>query len=101
MTEAERKLWNFLRGDQLGVRFRRQAPIGPYIADFTCLKAKLIIELDGEQHYTPEGIAHDKKRDEYLRRRGLKVLRFSTVEFLQNTDATLEEICEAIEKAKS
>jgi very-short-patch-repair endonuclease len=101
MTEAERKLWNLLRGDQLGVRFRRQAPIGPYIADFACLKAKLIIELDGEQHYSLEGIAHDKKRDEYLRRRGLKVLRFSTVEFLQDTDAILDEICEAIEEAKN
>jgi very-short-patch-repair endonuclease len=100
MTDAERKLWSMLRGDQWGVRFRRQAPIGPYIADFVCLKAKLVIELDGEQHYTPEGRAHDSRRDAYLRGRGLTVMRFSTVEFLKNSDAIVDEIEQAIVRAK-
>ncbi len=96
MTNAERKLWSYLRGDQLGVRFRRQAPIGPYIADFVCVKARLVIELDGPQHYTPEGIAHDKKRDAYLGERGLVVKRYKSEDFLRDAGAIVQEIRRSI-----
>jgi very-short-patch-repair endonuclease len=96
MTDAERKLWSLLRSNQLGVKFRRQAPFGPYILDFLCIKAKLDVELDGSQHYTDTGRRRDARRDEYLRSNGLKVLRFSVVEFLQNPDGVLQAIYEHI-----
>src|SRR5438552_1797861 len=57
-TEAERRLWSLLRAKQMGhIRFRRQQPIGPYIADFFCSAAKLVVELDGDQHSRPEAVA--------------------------------------------
>jgi len=74
MTPAERKLWLHLRNDQLGVKFRRQHAIGPYIPDFCSPKAKLIIELDGGQHLEQE--EYDQKRTEYLEEQGYKVIRF-------------------------
>ncbi len=64
MTDAERKLWSLLRGHQLDVKFRRQVPFGYYVVDFYCAKAKLIIELDGSQHYTNKGTQSDIKRDD-------------------------------------
>jgi very-short-patch-repair endonuclease len=70
-------LWRDLRGGRLGVKFRRQVPIGPYIADFVSLEARLIVELDGRPHKTPEQQAHDRKRDVWLRAQGFRVLRFS------------------------
>jgi very-short-patch-repair endonuclease len=66
MTEAERKLWALLRGNQLGVRFRRQVPFGSYVVDFYCPAAKLVVELDGSQHYTDNGRQEDEERDTYL-----------------------------------
>ena len=67
MTEAELVLWSVLKGKKLeGRKFRRQHSIGHYIADFYCSSEKLIIELDGQHHFTPEGLAKDKKRDEHL-----------------------------------
>ena len=84
MTAAERKLWSLLKNNQLGVRFRRQVPIGPYIADFLTLKPKLVVELDGGQHYQKTGATHDSKRDAFLRKQGLDVLRFSNRDVLTN-----------------
>jgi very-short-patch-repair endonuclease len=94
MTDAERKLWSLLRDNQLGLKFRRQAPFGQYILDFLCIKAKLAVELDGGQHYTDSGRSRDVRRDQYLRSNGLNVLRFSDVEFLKNPDGVLEAITE-------
>lgn len=82
MTPAGRKLWAVLRG--LPVRFRRQRPIGRYIVDFYCAEAGLVIEVDGESHYSSEGRAHDAKHTECLQRLGLRVLRFSNLETLTN-----------------
>ena len=77
MTDAERKLWAALRRRQiLGHRFRRQQPIGPYIADFFCPEAKLIIEVDGSQHGQESHALDDKKRSEWLEKKGYRVLRF-------------------------
>ena len=74
-TEAERHLWKYLRRQSLGGhRFRRQHPIGPYVADFACLQARLIIELDGGQHAASR--SYDAQRDVYLAERGFRVLRF-------------------------
>ena len=76
MTDAERKLWSGLRGEQLGAKFRRQHPLGHYIADFVCLEMKLIVELDGSQH--ADQAVHDARRTEFLNSAGFEVMRFPT-----------------------
>ncbi len=89
LTDAEQRLWSRLRRRQvLGWKFRRQLPIGPYIADFVCLEAKIVVEIDGGQH----GGAEDHERDEWLDREGYRVLRFWNNEVLAETDAVLEVI---------
>ena len=93
MTDAEALLWSKLRGKQIKcLQFYRQRIIGRYIADFYCPKSKLVIEIDGGQHYSKEGREKDLKRDEYMRKAGITVLRFSDRDVLGNIDAVLEEI---------
>ena len=93
MTEAERLLWEKIRGKQLkGYQFYRQKTIGNYIVDFHCPKAKLVIELDGGQHYSSEGKAKDRARDGYMKGIGFRVLRFSDKEVFWNTQGVLERI---------
>ncbi|MGX6646689.1 endonuclease domain-containing protein [Maricaulaceae bacterium MS644] len=76
MTEPEALLWSRLRFlNREGVRIRRQAPMGPYIVDFVCHSAKLVIELDGGGHGEPEQAAHDRRRDAWLAGRGYEVVR--------------------------
>ena len=91
-TQAEAKLWSILRGNKLGVHFRRQVPIGPYIVDFASSQKKLIVELDGSQHLSTKGLADDFERTEYLEREGFRVLRFNNVEVLRNPSAIAEVI---------
>jgi very-short-patch-repair endonuclease len=92
-TEAEQLLWSKVRRKQLkGKQFYRQKNIGNYIVDFYCAAAKLVIELDGSQHYTKEGRAKDQGRDAYLQNLGLRVVRFSDTDVLKNTDAVVERI---------
>ncbi len=90
MTDAERKLWMGLRGEQLGAKFRRQHPLGNYIADFACLDPKLIVELDGSQH--AENQAYDLARDAFFRTQGFEVLRFPSNAPFQNLDGVLNAI---------
>ena len=90
MTDSERKLWSGLRGEQLGVKFRRQHPLGNYIADFACLDPKLIIELDGSQHQTQE--AYDAKRDGFFNAQGFDVLRFASNDPFINFEGVLQAI---------
>jgi very-short-patch-repair endonuclease len=93
MTDAERRVWAVIRKKQLkGYRFYRQKNIGNYIVDFYCSAAKLIVEIDGGQHYSPEGIWKDAVCDAYIAGLGLTVLRFTDREALENTDEVLEEI---------
>ena len=95
MTDAEKLLWSRIRRKQLkGSQFYRQKIIGNYIVDFYCTKAKLVIELDGGQHYTPEGQQKDRVRDDYLSGVGLKVARFSDKEVFDNIEGVLETIWE-------
>ncbi len=89
MTPTEKRLWARLRNNQLGWKFRRQHSIGPFIADFYCREAQLVIEIDGDTHFTPEAQAYDAERDAYMRSLGLEVLRFTTVEIHQQLDAVL------------
>jgi len=92
-TDAERLLWRLLRSRQfLGLKFRRQHPVGPYIVDFYCAVRRLAVELDGGQHFTIEGQAYDQQRTDYLAKRGVQVLRFGNNELFENTEGVLESI---------
>ncbi len=94
-TEAEHRLWARPRDRQLsGVKFRRQHPIGPYITDFFCLEACLVIELDGSQHSDPQAREADEQRTQYLESQGYTVLRFWNDEVSNNIDGVLERIAE-------
>ena len=100
MTDVERKLWSKLRSNQLGVKFRRQVPFGNYIADFISLEAKLVIELDGYQHYQENALQQDKLRDRYFAKEGFTVLRFNNSEVTENMDGVLEMIWQKLPKGK-
>ena len=95
MTDAERKLWQYLRGNQLGVKFRRQHPFENYILDFVCLPLGLVIEVDGGQHM--EQAEHDAKRTAMLEGAGFRVLRFWNNQVLNELDAVVEMIRVTIE----
>lgn len=90
MTDAERKLWSGLRGEQLGSNFRRQHPLGHFIADFACLDPKLIVELDGSQH--ADNQSYDQVRDAFFTAQGFSVLRFPSNAPFQNLDGVLSAI---------
>ena len=92
-TDAERKLWSHLRDRRFdGCKFRGQHPIGPFIADFACIVAKLVIELDGGQHYDDAAIANDARRTAFMASHGFHVLRFSDRDVLLDTEAVLSAI---------
>jgi very-short-patch-repair endonuclease len=94
-TDAERQLWRQIRGRQLeGYRFRRQVAIAGYIADFACLEARLVVELDGGQHLEQE--AYDKQRDSRLHAAGFRVLRFWDNDVLRETQSVVEAILAAL-----
>jgi len=95
MTDAEHVLWRALRGKQLnGHRFRRQHPIGRYIADFACIERKMVIELDGGQHQ--EQIDCDEQRKAFLQSMGWRVVRFWNNDVLNNLDGVLSVIMEKL-----
>ncbi|HEU5292236.1 MAG TPA: DUF559 domain-containing protein [Cyclobacteriaceae bacterium] len=95
-TSAEVTLWRYLKGSQLGKKFRRQHSVGPYILDFYCATEKLAVELDGHYHFTDEGIKHDQIRDAYLKKFGIRVVRFENVEIFEDTALVLEKIREEL-----
>jgi very-short-patch-repair endonuclease len=93
MTDAERRLWQLLRRKQLaGFRFRRQATLGPYIADFFCAKARLVVELDGASHTSDKQIAHDGRRTRWMIAHGLRVVRFTNREIFEDADRVADAI---------
>jgi very-short-patch-repair endonuclease len=100
MTNCERKIWGRLRGKQIrGLQFYRQKPIGNYIVDFYCPAKKIVIEIDGGQHFISPGRERDRTRDRFLETMGLRVLRFSDLDVMRNIDAVLETILDAVEKS--
>lgn len=91
MTKEEKHLWyDFLKN--YPVNFLRQKPIGNYIADFYCFKAKLVVELDGSQHYSDMGIEYDTARNNYMEQIGIKVIRISNLDIWNNFDGVCEYI---------
>jgi very-short-patch-repair endonuclease len=93
LTNAETILWSELRRSTTGLRFRRQHPIGPYIADFACICARLIIEVDGATHSSEAECAHDARRDAYLKARGWQVIRVSNDDVYRSLEDTLNYVC--------
>ena len=91
MTKEERHLWyDFLKS--YPIQFKRQYVIGSYIVDFYCYRAKLVVELDGGQHYMPEAVAYDQMRTAYLQNQGLSVLRFTNRDVAEDFRAVCEKI---------
>lgn len=99
MTDAEQCLWQKIRNKQIaGVQFYRQKTLLSFIVDFYSPKSKLVIELDGGQHFEPEHQAKDQKRDAQLARAGLKVLRFDDRQVLTETEAVLKVVFDVVIK---
>ena len=101
MTKEEKHLWyDFLK--DYPVRFMRQRTMGPYIADFYCAKAKLVIELDGSQHYSDEGLKSDIERTKFLEKEfGIKVIRFSNLDIMQKFEGVCVYIDELVKQSLS
>jgi very-short-patch-repair endonuclease len=99
MTDAERRLWYRLRGHRFGgYKFKRQVPIDRYVVDFACLGRRLVIEVDGGQHNESSA---DEVRDNYLKGKGFRILRFWNDDVLRNTQGVLEVIVSALETSPS
>ena len=97
MTVAERIIWYNARAHRFrGTSFRRQTPIGPYVVDFICQGAKLIIEVDGGQHFEAVNIAREARRAAYLAALGFRVLRFNNLDVMNNEAGVLETIAAAL-----
>ena len=101
-TDAERIVWSALRAHRLkGASFRRQTPIGPYVVDFICHAAGVVIEIDGGQHFESKQEQRDARRDAYLADKGFRVQRFNNHDVMINRQGVLEAIAAAIERAPS
>ncbi|NQT35299.1 DUF559 domain-containing protein [bacterium] len=96
MTEAEAFLWSKIKADGLGVRFHRQRVVGSYICDFVSLDARVVVEVDGSQHFRRTGQAKDKERDAFLASWGFRVLRFSNLDVLKNIEGVVAMIAEQL-----
>lgn len=99
LTPPEVALWVRLKGRQLeGFGFRRQHVVEPYILDFYCEAARLAIEVDGQAHSAPDSVAHDARRDAFLRHRGIETLRLPASLVLDDVTAALSRILEAVRR---
>lgn len=94
-TPAEKLLWQHLRNSQLGFKFRRQVPAGAYTVDFACIEAKLVIEVDGENHAESK---RDEIRTKYLNSLGFEVIRFWNNEVLENIEGVVSAITKALKR---
>ena len=100
LTNAEEMLWRSLRDRGIGAKIRRQCPIGPYIIDFACVAAKLVIEVDGPSHDELAQQTHDARRDAWLRQQGWRVLRIPNALVIGGGDLPIDRIREAIASAR-
>ena len=101
MTAGEHRLWSELKEWRklYGTHWRRQAPLGPYIADFVCHGLKLVVEVDGEFHHTQEGSARDARRDAWMNSQGYRVFRINTGELSEHLDGCVETLLREAELA--
>ncbi len=100
-TRAEGVLWWLLRGRGIGVRFRRQVPIGPYVADFACLSHRVVVEIDGPTHEAGAQAAYDRRRDYWFQSQGWRVIRVTDDDVWSNRDDVLTEILLVIRDVSS
>lgn len=99
MTEAEQKLWfRFLRG--FPFRVSRQKPLAGFVVDFYCARLKLVIEIDGDTHFEPAAIAYDEQRSRALQQFGLRVMRFTNLEVMNEFEAVCERLLQEAEKGE-
>ncbi|HWA22199.1 MAG TPA: DUF559 domain-containing protein [Caulobacterales bacterium] len=96
LTKAEVILWQHLRRNATGNKFRRQHPIGPYIADFACALAKVVVEVDGATHRTAEELAHDARRTAFMKTEGWCVVRVTNLDVYENMDGVWRAIMAAL-----
>ena len=95
MTPAERQVWRFLRGRGLrGFKFRRQVPVGPFIVDFLCVEAGLVVEIDGESHWGQ--LAYDRRRTLYLETQGYRVIRINNQQVTESLEGSLHLISSSL-----
>lgn len=101
MTEGEKRFWSELKSlrTQHGIHFRKQAPIGPYVADFLSHHARLVIEIDGEHHFMGDMPARDRRRDAWLRTQGYRVIRFTTGDLSGGVDGCIEMVLRELKLA--
>jgi very-short-patch-repair endonuclease len=99
-SRAERALWKLLRDKQVGVKFRRQHPIDPFIADFACIEAMLIVEVDGPSHRIEEQVAYDARRTAFLEAQGWRVLRISDDDVLSDPSGVMARIVSALPRPR-
>lgn len=96
MPNAELRVWQCLKGRALGAKFRRQHPIGPYIADFACVEMSLIVEVDGASHFTADGSRWDERRTQFLEAAGWRIVRITNDDAQKNMDGVLMVIRTAL-----
>ena len=100
MSLPEVKLWQHLRGNGAGVKFRRQHPIGPYVADFYCAAAKLIIEIDGSAHDMGDRPSKDQQRDRWLEGRGYRIVRVPAKDVLNDANAVADALMRLVQSLR-
>ncbi len=100
-TAGEKKLWSRIRNEQLGAKFRRQHPLGPFIADFYCHEHHLIVEVDGDTHGDPDRMQYDQEREGILRSFGLRIKRYTDTDVLKNTDAVVADLKDYVDALSS
>jgi very-short-patch-repair endonuclease len=100
LTPAERKLWAALKNSRMGVSFRRQHLVGPYIVDFCAPSVKLIVEIDGDSHAGANAVQHDESRSAHLTTLGYQIRRYSNRDVEHNLDLVLQEILESVSQHK-
>ncbi len=100
-SRAERSLWDLVRNQKAGAKFRRQHPIPPYVADFACVEAKLIVEVDGPSHRVEAQAARDARRTAFLNELGWRVLRLRDGEVLADPSGVRGKIVQALAEAPS
>ncbi|ATZ66959.1 MULTISPECIES: endonuclease domain-containing protein [Acinetobacter] len=98
MAEPEKRLWGILRNNQLGVKFRRQHGVGHYIVDFYCPQLKLIIEVDGESHFSEDAQAYDKIRDKFMLELGLTTIRINNHDVMTNIEGIYQHIQQCVQQ---